>query len=665
MQKVLGWLLVAAVAGAAAELPVRRVVLYKHGVGYFERSGELQPGEEARLEFKAEEMDDVLKSFLVQEAEGGRITAIRYDSSLPIDVRLREFPFKLGDGQPVSALLDSLKGARIEIQLGNQTFAGVIVGARRSAPEAQLEREWLTLVGDNGELRTLELTAASWLRFQDERLARLFREYLALQGGARIRQARALLIEADNSRRRKITAAYVIPVPVWKSSYRLNLESNGGGLLEGWAIVDNTSGEDWSSVNLSVVSGRPISFISRLYEPKFVSRPEAKLPEELAQGPVLHPGAIGGLAVEAEAPEEPPAARERRQAAPLRAPAAADLAQPPAAGLPAASSVVPETEAREAGELFAYDFAHPVTIRDGQSAMLPFVQQRVSARKLLIYLEGRGESPLNAVELINDTGKTLDGGPVTVYEAGAYAGEALFGTLKAGDKRLLSYGVDLGTRVTTQFESGGSLVREVHLRRGVLTVRQVVREIRNYTIRNAEQKPKTLVVEQPARPGFQLIEPKPAETTAGAYRFEVKLAAGAVEKLPVIEERVFDNTYAVTNLTPDVLASYVQNKSLSPAARTQLEALGKLKRRVSDLDSEITRLERRANEIAGDQARIRQNIESLNRVTGQQAQVQKYAEQLAAGEVELTAARDRLAELRSQRTALEAEVNSLIEKIEF
>ena len=663
MQKVVAWLLAAALTSIAAELPVRRVVLYKHGVGYFERSGELQPGEEARLEFKAEEMDDVLKSFLVQDAAGGRITAIRYDSSQPVEVRLSEFPFKLGENQPLTALLDSLKGARIEVQIGNQTIAGLIVGARRSAPEAQPEREWLTLAGDNGELRTLELAAASWLRFQDERLARLFREYLALAGGGRIRQARTLLIEADSSRRRKITAAYVAPAPVWKSSYRLNLEPGGGALLEGWAIVDNTSGEDWNGVSLSVVSGRPVSFISRLYEPKFVSRPEAQLPEDRAQGPVVYSGPIV-----VSSPKTAGAARELAarglQTDASRAPVA-EAAQAPAPQPPAVSSVAPDVCAREAGELFAYDFAHPVTIRNGQSAMLPFVQQKVSARKLLIYQDGRGQNPLNAVELINDTGKTLDGGPVTVYEAATYAGEALIETIKAADKRLLSYGVDLGTRVTTQFESGGSLVREVHLRRGVLTVRQAAREVRTYTIINSEQKPKTLLVEQPARPGFQLIEPKPVETTAGAYRFEVKLAAGALEKLPVVEERVFDNTYAVTNLTPDVLASYIQNKNLSPAARTQMETLSKLKRRIAELDAEITRLERRAGEITSDQARIRQNMDSLNRIAGQQAQVQEYVALLAADEAELATLRSRLAELRPQRAALESEMNSLIEKIEF
>ena len=82
--------------------------------------------------------------------------------------------------------------------------------------------------------------------------------------------------------------------------------------------------------------------------------------------------------------------------------------------------------------------------------MLPFLQDKISERKLLVYNDPASQYPLNSVELTNSTGKTLDGGPITVYDANAYAGEALMETLKTGDKRLISYGVDLGTRITTQ-----------------------------------------------------------------------------------------------------------------------------------------------------------------------------------------------------------------------
>src|SRR6266480_3482336 len=112
--------LLAAASAVAADLPVRQVVLYKHGVGYFERSGQLAPGESARLDFKATEMNDVLKSLTVEEKGGGKISGLRYDSSEPLNQKLAEFPFQLAPGAPLSAVLDQLKGARVELKFGNE-----------------------------------------------------------------------------------------------------------------------------------------------------------------------------------------------------------------------------------------------------------------------------------------------------------------------------------------------------------------------------------------------------------------------------------------------------------------------------------------------------------------------------------------------------------------
>src|SRR5206468_2542801 len=207
--------LFASALAVAADLPVRQVVLYKHGVGYFERAGQLGPGESARLDFKAAEMNDVLKSLTIEEKGGGKITGLRYDSSEPLAQRLAEFPFQLGSQQPLSAVLDQLKGAGVELQLGTQTVAGAIVGGRLvPGDEKRQQQEQVTLLFDSG------------------------------------------------------------PQPT----------------LEGWAIVDNTTGEDWTNVQLALVSGRPISFISPLYEPRYIQRQVAELPEDRAQRPVIHEG---------------------------------------------------------------------------------------------------------------------------------------------------------------------------------------------------------------------------------------------------------------------------------------------------------------------------------------------------------------------------------------
>ncbi len=448
------------------------------------------------------------------------------------------------------------------------------------------------------------------------------------------------------------------PAAVWKSSYRLIFGAAGEPMLEGWAIVDNTSGEDWNNVRLSVVSGKPVSFITKLYEPRYIFRPFVELAENQAATPVVYQGALDNLASKAAAPP----------------PAAARAAQVSEAGLGGRmfereevkqSSFGATADGRQTGELFEYSFATPVTVKHGESAMLPFLQQKIGARKLLVYSESYGLNPRDAAELTNITGKTLDGGPITVYDAGTYAGEALVETLPMGDKRLISYGVDLGTRVTTKFDSSQALVREIHFRRGALTTRSAVEETKTFTIKNVDAKAKTLVIEHPQRQGYTLLGQKPAETTANAYRFEVKLAPAGTETFPVREERLLDQTFAVTNLTPDLLASYVQNKALSDTARRQLDQIAQKKREVAANDAASRQAEAEVTSLNQDQSRLRSNIESLNRVSGQQDQVQAYARQLAGAETRLAALRDTQSDLRKKKAALDSELSSLIDRIEF
>lgn len=648
----------------AAELPVRQVTLYKHGVGYFQRSGQLDPGESARLDFNASEMNDVLKSLTIVEKGGGKVSGLRYDSSEPLERKLAAYPFRLGPGQPLSAVLDQLKGAVIELKFGSETIRGAILSGRViPREEKKPESEQISLLLDSGEMRIFDLVAATNIRLLDPSLQAQFKEYLADLVGARSKEKRSVYIDSTGAKNRQIIAKYMIPMPVWKSSYRLIWEPSGEPTIEGWAIVDNTTGEDWSNVQLSLVSGRPISFISRLYQPRYITRPTAELPEERAQAPVVYQGAIEEAAKPAGTPAGAGAQRGSVAGMISSASAQPQATSPLAPGV--TSTVAAAAASQELGELFEYRFFSPVTVRKNESALLPFLQQKISARKLLVYTNPSSVHPMHSAELTNSTGKTLDGGPITVYEDNAYAGEALMETLKAGDKRLISYGVDLGTRITTQFDSKGDIVREVHLRRGVLTARTAAVETKTYTVRNVDQKAKTLIIEHPVRPQYKLTDQKPVETTANAYRFEMKLAADATEKLAVTEERVFENTIVVTKLTPDVLMSYVQNKNLSDATRAQLQEILDRKRQIAAADGEIRRADDETKTLFRDQERLRLNINSLNRVSGQEQQVQAYSRQLAAQEAQLASLRDRLSEQQKRKAALEAELDSLIEKMEF
>jgi hypothetical protein len=644
----------------AADLPITEVTLYKHGVAHLERAGELKPGEAARLDFKPDDMNDVLKSLAVTDGNGGKVNGVRYDSSDPLEKRLADFPFQLGAGASLAAFLDQMKGARIELKLGAGDAAGTIISARVVQESDKSQREVLVLLMDSGDIRSFDLGAASAVKLSDPKLQSQLTAYLTVLNQSHARDRRSVYIDAVGSGPRKLTASYMTPAAVWKSSYRLMFGAAGEPMLEGWAIVDNTSGDDWNNVRLAVVSGKPVSFITQLYAPRYVQRPFAELAENLAAAPMVYAGAMEAAKDEmgrAKAMPAPQAVRAQIASGMGGNAFRVDAAAPSSFGATA--------DTRQAGELFEYSFAMPVTVKQGESAMLPFLQQKIGARKLLVYSDSYGLNPRDAAELTNNTGKTLDGGPITVYDDGTYAGEALVETLPMSDKRLISYGVDLGTRVTTAFNSSKEVVREIHFQRGILTTRSAMQETKTYTIKNVDAKAKTLVIEHSQRPGYTLLERKPSETTPSAYRFEVKLAASGTETFPVREEHVYDQALSVTNLTPDVLAVYVQNKTLNEAARRQLDQIAQKKAEVVANDAALRQAEADVTSLTQDQTRIRSNIESLNRVNGQQDQVQQYARQLAAAETKLAALRDTQSDLRKKKTALDGQLNSLMERIEF
>ena len=647
----------------AADLPVREVILFKHGVGFFSRSGELKAGETAKLDFKAGDMNDVLKSLTVEEKGGGKVVGLRYDSSEPLDKKLEQFPFGIGDHFALSAVLDQMKGSRVELKYGSDLVAGQIISGRETtADKDRAAKEQLVLLLDSGEMRVIDLSAATGVRFLDPSVQRQFSDYLRVVAQARSKEKRSVYIDSTNAGARSLAANYMIPSPVWKSSYRL-LFTDAEPTLEGWAIVDNTTDEDWTNVALALVSGRPISFISELYAPKYRQRQVANLAEDANVAPVVYESEMQSLAKSAVPAGPTPAAADgmaRRGYA-----AASPVIAEASSAMVSDSTVAVSAAGREVGELFEYRFGNPVTVKKGESAMLPFLQQKLNSRKILIFQESQGANPRNAAEVSNSTGKALDGGPITVYDGGTYAGEALMETLKAGDKRMISYAVDQGTRITTNIDSTRNNIQQISARRGIVTTKYSMQENKVYTIRNIDAKAKTLIIEHPLRANYKLVDAKPTETTTSAYRFEVKLAPKVETTLSVREEYPYYETTQVSNMNSDQLVEFIKGRSINDAGKRQLQTIADRKRQLADLDSQIAAVEADVTDTTRDQDRMRQNISSLNSVSGQQEQVQRYAKQLSDGEGRLATLRDQQRDGRKKKQGLEREMAGLVNKLEF
>jgi hypothetical protein len=292
----------------SSRLPLKRVVLYKSGVGYFEHSGQVHGNEDIHIDFTTGQLNDALKSLTAVDLNGGQIGSIRYDSLAPIDYRLKSLRIPLGQQSSRTALLTALRGARVQMTNGRETATGRVFSVEketRSDTKGDQVREItvVSLFSDAGDVRTFELTPVTSVKILDRDLASEVGSYLNLIGSSRDVDLRRMTISSLGSGDRNLFVSYISEVPVWKSTYRIIMPTVAGEkpLLQGWAIVDNTVGEDWKDVQLSLVAGAPQSFVQQISKPFYVRRPEVALPETYLLTPQTHEGTL----------ETPPAAEEK------------------------------------------------------------------------------------------------------------------------------------------------------------------------------------------------------------------------------------------------------------------------------------------------------------------------------------------------------------------
>ena len=279
-------------------LPVQRVVLYKSGIGYFEHLGQVSGDRDVTISFTSAQLDDVLKTLTVLDLDGGRVTDIGYNSLAPLDQRLRNVRLPVGEMPTLFELLSALRGARVEVRAGNAAVAGRVLSAERHeriVGGTTRATEEISIVTDAGEVRRFEFGPEVSVRLLDEDLRQEMTRYLTLLESTREEDVRRLTISTQGSGERDLFVSYVSEVPIWKSSYRIVMPAEAGGdaILQGWAIVDNTVGEDWEEVELSLVGGAPQSFIQQISQPYYARRPVVPLPEYAQSTPQTHGATLG------------------------------------------------------------------------------------------------------------------------------------------------------------------------------------------------------------------------------------------------------------------------------------------------------------------------------------------------------------------------------------
>ena len=601
-----------------SSLPITRVVLYKHGVGYFERQGSVEGDAALSLTFKQAEVSDVLKSLTVLDLEGGHIASVSYDSTKPLEQLLAEVALSIPDQGSLVGLLPQIKGARIRVQpsrsssMGNlvtppanESVEGVVLGVdttERQTGDGITHTVLLSLLTDNGEVRSFDLHSLGKLEILDQALRRDLDYYLRTQLSAKKKESRTFTFFAQGQGQRTIRLSYTLEAPVWKATYRILLgEEEKPPLIQGWAVVDNTQDEDWENVQLSLIAGLPVSFVHDLYTPRYIKRPVVAVQETTG---VLPPEVEEGVQLGGQFYADADLEVAASPASQLRAKRLRGGGRGSGGARSAESSMPAQVRERKLGDLFEYEIEHPVTIRRNQSALVPIVLRSFEGRPVLLYNKAtRAENPMRCVEFKNTTGLTLEGGPVTVLEGGSYVGEAMLETTKPDDLRLVPYAVELAVTVLDNVNSHDDRVHRIFIHQGQLRSDYTHVRQTTFTFNNKGDSEQTVYLEHP-RDGkeWELQDPpEPNEITENHWRFRFLLPGKKVTHFVVQQHRMLYNLFVLGDITDHYLSYWIEQRYLDARTERVLRLIVQLRQQAATLEEQIKRLEKERETIHGEQ----------------------------------------------------------------
>ncbi len=669
-------------ASPPSPLPIKQVTVFTSGVSYIERDGSVTGDAAVPLTFRTAQINDLLKSLTLIDAQG-QVQPVVYGARDPIGRTLQSFAIDVTAPQSRTELLNQLRGSSVSVTTSAKTVeTGQIVSVESktvTGPNATASTvDTLNLLGADG-LHSVRLDDVVGIRLLDPRLDQEFRSALTTLASGADNQRRTVTLHFAGSGRRPVSVGYITESPLWKVSYRLLLGDAGKAAFQGWALVENTSDEDWSGIHLSLVSGRPVSFIQDLYQPLYLPRPVVQPDIIASPTPQTHDsnmrdtGAVGAVVNEQDrlkvsgdlnapmsaatpAPAEPPSPSGNNE--PQRSRSVAIPKPSVVAG--GGVGVTAQASGADAGEQFAYNITTPVTLPRQQAAMIPVIAQSIGADKVSLYnADTDPRFPLNAVRLKNNTALHLKGGPVTLFDGGTYAGDAVMEDVPPGDTRLISYAVDLSVIGERQQEKTDDSRTTLTVHAGVLTITTRTRSKTKYVFKSRAQADKTILVEHPFDAEAKLIAPAAAaERTPALYRFAVPVPAGKTTTLEVVTEKPEDSTVALLDGSLDEFATYTGDEGIPASTRTKLAGIVKQRRHIQNLTDLAASDESQVTQISAQQDRIRRNMAALDRTS---SLYKRYIGELEAQETQIANLR---ADAQRQRAAAATARKSLRETLD-
>ena len=639
-------LCVLALPAAAETLPLKRVAISTSGLALYEHQGTVNGTSNIQVPVRLDAVDDILKSLVVMDS-AGEFGGVSLPGREPLSQSFRDLPFSREDLNSPVSLMNALQGAEVEIT-GANTIKGRLMNVVEEITTLQdgetITRHRVSVITPEG-MKTAVLENLNNVRFTEKSVQDQIDRALQAVYTNRIRDQRELTVTLKGAESRPVGITYVQAAPLWKSAYRLVMpEGSDKAFLQGWAILENTTGIDWDNVDVTILSGAPVTYRQSLYESYYLTRPE--LPVKIMDRvlPRVDGGTLGSVDdVEVYAEEEMMHDKRAAAAMPRKAIAAnmvaeaavsmdspgmdASMAYGGAAPMPAAAPMemaqATMAIAQDAATQMVFTFPEPVTLAAGNSLMVPFISREIPAERVWLYQPETNQGhPLAAVEIDNSGETGLPPGILTLYEqtgvqeATLHVGDAEMPMVPKSESRFISYALDTKTKIDQQTQDDRKLGL-LTISKGMLNQKVLWRNTTKYAIKAPAEEERIIVIEHPRRPDWELVKPEglaeEPEVTDTHYRVKVTVPKGETKTVSLTLQRDDIEMIGLTGIQIYDLDTRIAalGKDVKPEIRKALEKIRTLQTAVYNTQAELNQLAQQRQQIFNDQERLRENLDTV------------------------------------------------------
>jgi hypothetical protein len=613
----------AAVLGQArAQLPLHSLVLYENGVGYFERHGSLSAGATAEIPLEAGQLDDTLKSLVVVSEHG--VASVEFAPPLAVDAAraMAGLPAKETEAS-LASLLHSLQGVDVVVtQAAGANLQGRVIEVTHE--DGVVDKE-----GKQHQDATLLLfgeAGLSKVRLTDVRAVRPTGAAVSLAwsravGSTALQPERERLMVRGASGGGAVAVGYTTEAPVWRTTYRLVMGPRPR--LQGFALVHNDSDEAWNGVKVSLASGKPTSFLFPLAGPRYGRRDLIAPEDGLDTAPQLSTrearehlrGSLEVGGVEGGSIGLGSMGTRGYGSGGSSSGSHGMVVRGPGSGI---SSTVLEdgptplepAAVSEAGDLFLYTVKEPVVLGARKSALLPIIDGATGAER--VTLLDRNGAAFTAVRLQNTTPLTLEGGTLSVFADGAYAGETQVDRVKPNEVRVLKHGVDLDLEVTRSTRRDEGTVRKARVMGAegarLLELTRVDRLVHTVGFTSRAAVSRTVLVELPEN-GYRVVSGGTEDVRSpGQPRYgRVVVVPHAREDVDLVEEGAVVERITADSLSSTRLTELLKQKLADDVRATLVSVQGEIVRAEQE-QVRVAALEHTLTQLNGDLTRVRENL---------------------------------------------------------